>query len=225
MRLSLFHPDRVLIKSLNFRVRSYSKSYTTSCRPMFSRPSDIVYIIYTIYAMYCPIYGCGVWRVTLYCLFNRLICNIKELAAAAICPVFNSNTGTLYHNSGLTALVRQACRCTPIPLTNGWVHCIHFIRWWMSPLCGEAGRCLCGIFFMTGSLRLSIVGHFISLGTARRLNVGGISDADLTKMRHFKPSTVKCSVQIVLTGLALREPEWGNNVFSFILNRLSKPQI
>ena len=90
----------------------------------------------------------------------------------------------------------------------------------MGPLCGEAGRCLCGNFFMTGSLRLSIVGHFISLGTARRLNVGGTS-ADLTRMRHFKPSAVKCSVQIVLTGLALREPEGGNNVFSFIMYRLS----
>lgn len=54
----------------------------------------------------------------------------------AYSTAFNSNTDTLCHNSGLEAVERQACHCTPILLTNGWFHRTHSLEWWMGPLHG-----------------------------------------------------------------------------------------
>lgn len=71
------------------------------------------------------------WRIALNC--PRMWTCWQQLAYST---TFNSNTDTLCHNSVLEAVARQACHCTPILLTNGWVLRTHCLEWWMGPLCG-----------------------------------------------------------------------------------------
>lgn len=107
----------------------------------------------------------------------------------AYSTTFNSNTDTLCYNSGLEALARQACHCTPILLTNGWVHRTHSPEWWIGPLYG-IGDAAAGLGVHPGVCmwywKLEAGGNFICLCKARRRNVHGTSALNRLKWDIWK---------------------------------------